>query len=715
MRYPKRLLHPKYLWDLFVTSDPDLGRLRMGLRSVLGAGLSALIISQLASLLGEPPTVTMVGIMMGMMGSQLATDPSPREQRRTTLLMALPAIAAILLGTLTSHIPLLGAAAFAVTIFIATFVRRFGPRGLALGMIGFFAFFNALYFHAQAAQVPALVGAIVVAICIAYAVRFVLIRDRPRLDLHRFVRSFRKTVGIVLWELTDVPAHPRLTRSLMRRFRREADRLNDAALAVEDLLARCQPALRLRIFDLELATDRVIAAVRQIVESGALAREARKEVRAALVAAHTAVRNGDPAARRLMEEHLEHLRAFVPGAADPEQALADARRFGTSITDLVEAAANLPDEIPRLAPGQTAAPNAPIPKAGTGPATAPPENGFHPSTRQAIQATVASVLAMVVGHAVSPERWYWAVITAFVIFTRTRTLGETLLRGWSRVLGTFLGVIGGVLLAGLVSGHRVVELVSVFVCVFFGFYLIRISYGWMVFWFTMMLSILYSLLGRFTPDLLYLRIEETVIGAGLGMLIATFLFPERTTVYIHATAKQVLSAVSDYLEEAVVNRSTDSDPARLIDSARTLDARLRDLRTAARPLTGPFVRFAPGTARRVHSVSELAVFVRHLAMGKGVLQVHEEVRGLIREAGARLAGNARALAQSLGEDEQPALESAAGLLAKARSSLVGEETLRKGPASPPVLLHWLARVDDTLNVLAKTVGPLPRGPVPQRA
>ncbi|PTL79342.1 hypothetical protein DAT35_34640 [Vitiosangium sp. GDMCC 1.1324] len=679
----------------------------MGLRSMLGAGLSALVISQLARLLGQPPTVTLVGTMMGMMGSQLASDSNPRDQRITTLLMVFPASAAIVIGTLTSHLSLLGAAAFAVTIFIATYVRRFGPRGLALGMIGFFAFFNALFFHAQLAQLPALVGAIVVAIGIAYCVRFMLTRDRPGLDLQRFVRSFRKTIAIVLWNLTDIPERPRVTRSLQRRLRREAARLNDAALAVEDLLTRCQPTLRLRIFDLELATDRVIAAIRQVVDSGALEPHARKEVRAALIAAYTAVRNGDPTARRMVQEHLEHLREFVPGSPEPERALADVRRFSTAITDLVEAAASLPEELPRLAPARATTPNA-----ATSPGAIPPGDGLHPSTRQALQATVASVLAMVVGHAVSSERWYWAVITAFVIFTRTRTLGETLLRGWYRVLGTLLGVIAGLLLAGLVAGHRSVELVSVFVCIFFGFYLIRISYAWMVFWFTAMLSVLYSLLGRFSPGLLYLRIEETMIGASLGMLCAAFLFPERTTEHIHATAKQVLSAVCDYLEEAVVKRSEESDPARLMDSARALDARLRELRTAARPLTGPMVRFAPRTERTVHTVSELVVFVRHLALGKAVLHVHEAVREMLREAGTRLANNARALAQTLDAEEFPTLESASPLLERARNSLVGEETLRRGPASPPILLHWLARVDDTLHVLARTAGPLPRSELP---
>ncbi|WP_375771615.1 FUSC family protein [Archangium gephyra] len=709
MRDLKRLLHPAHLWDLFVTSDPALGRLRQGMRAVVSAGLAALLLSRLARWLGEPPTVTLVGTMVAMMGSQLATDPSPRAQRMTTLLMLLPATASIVLGTLASRIPLLGAAAFAVTIFLATFARRFGPRGLALGMIGFFAFFNALFFHAQLAQLPALAGATVVGIGLAYTVRFGLIRDRARLDLQRFLRTFRKTVAIVLWNLTDLPERPRMTRSLLRRLGREQDRLNDSALAVEELLTRCQPALRLRIFDLELAVSRVLGAVQQVVESDALVPDARREIRQALAAARTFVREGDPAARRLMQEHIEHVRNSVSGMPEDAPGRADARRLSNSISDLVEAAAQLPHKAPRLAPGQAAAATA-----GTRPPEQPAEKGLHPATRQAIQVTVASVLAMVVGHAVSADRWYWAVITTFVIFTRTRTLGDTLQRAWARVLGTLLGVIAGLLLAGLVVGHRTVELAGVFVCIFFGFYLIQLSYAWMVFWFTTLISILYSLLGLFSPGLLYLRIEETLIGAGLGVLIAIILLPEGTTVHIHATARQVLSAVCDYLEEAVVNRSKESDPARLIDAARTLDARLRDLRTAARPLNGRLVRFAPRTARTVHAVSELVLFVRHLALGKGVPEVNEAAREWIRQAGVRLASNARALERALERKEAPLLEPAMPLLEKARQSLAGEETVRRGPASPPILLHWLARVDDTLNLIARTASAFRGRALPQR-
>ncbi|MBM7118396.1 FUSC family protein [Archangium primigenium] len=689
--------HAKHFWDIVRISDPDLGRLRKGLRAAVGAGLAALILSRLARLLGEPPTVTLVGTMIAMMGAQIASDPDLRAQRLTTVLLVFPALLALVLGTFAAQVPLLGAAVFAVTIFIATFVRRFGPRGLALGMIGFFAFFNALFFHAKLSQLPALAGAMVVAVGIAYVVRFVLLPDRPEHTSRQLLRAFRTTVDVVLWELAAMSEHPRLTPALMRRLSRQADRLSDAALAVEDVLPGHALDLRQRLFEVELATQRVLGAVRQMLESGALSPEIRVEAHRALQVARIATRGRSPVARKRMHTHLERIRTLAPDPSGDAPGSADARRLRHSLTDLVDASFQLTEELlpPTLEP-KSAAPAAPVTQELT-------RKGLHPATRQALQITVASLLAMAAGYAVSAERWYWAVITAFVIFTRTRSSGDTVLRAWGRVLGTVLGVVAGMLLARLVDGHEGLELTSIFVCVFLGFYLIQVSYGWMVFWFTTLLCVLYGLLGRFSPELLYLRIEETLIGAAVGVLIALVLMPERTTAQVQEAARQVLDATSDYLEEAVVNRTRDTEPARLLDSARVLDARLRELRTTAQPLMGGLGRFSPRAVRTLHAVSELVLSVRHLELGRGLLELNDTSRRLLREAGLQLAHNTRALAESIGREDVPPVAPAAALLARARSALVGPETLRRGPASPPILLHWLGRVDEALALLARSL------------
>ena len=70
----------------------------------------------------------------------------------------------------------------------------------------------------------------------------------------------------------------------------------------------------------------------------------------------------------------------------------------------------------------------------------------------------------------SSNRWYWAVLTAFVIFSGTASRGETLVKAWQRVVGTLTGVVIGVVLVALVGGNVVVSVVFIFVALFMTFY-----------------------------------------------------------------------------------------------------------------------------------------------------------------------------------------------------------------------------------------------------
>jgi uncharacterized membrane protein YccC len=49
----------------------------------------------------------------------------------------------------------------------------------------------------------------------------------------------------------------------------------------------------------------------------------------------------------------------------------------------------------------------------------------------------------VVGELVSPARWYWAVLTAFVVFAGTNSRGDVLSHGWQRLVGTSVACLLG--------------------------------------------------------------------------------------------------------------------------------------------------------------------------------------------------------------------------------------------------------------------------------
>ncbi|WP_019697325.1 FUSC family protein, partial [Mycobacterium avium] len=208
--------------------------------------------------------------------------------------------------------------------------------------------------------------------------------------------------------------------------------------------------------------------------------------------------------------------------------------------------------------------------------------GLRPTTRQAIQVSVAASLAIITGELVSPARWYWAVIAAFVIFAGTNSWGETLTKGWQRLLGTMLGVPAGVLVATLLTGHEAAALAGIFVCLFCAFYFMTVTYSLMTFWITTMLALLYGLLGQFSFGVLMLRIEETALGAVIGATVAVVVLPTNTRTAIRADTRAFLTSLSALIEACAAAMS--GSAASPSEQARQLDRDLQQFRVTAKPL-----------------------------------------------------------------------------------------------------------------------------------
>ncbi|ARP73454.1 FUSC family protein [Streptomyces pluripotens] len=184
----------------------------------------------------------------------------------------------------------------------------------------------------------------------------------------------------------------------------------------------------------------------------------------------------------------------------------------------------------RLAPAA-----APAPPDGTGLART--------TTRQAVQATAGAGFALVVGQLVSGQRWYWAVGATWWIFVNTTSRGETLVRGFRRVLGTVIGIALGFLVAVPVHGAPVPTAVLVTVAVFGIFYTAAVSYTWMMLWVTLLAELLYGLLGVLGPGLLALRLAETAVGALGAALAVLCLLPVTTHATTNAWIQRALRSV----------------------------------------------------------------------------------------------------------------------------------------------------------------------------
>ncbi|MGI5452551.1 FUSC family protein [Streptomyces sp. CA-249302] len=199
------------------------------------------------------------------------------------------------------------------------------------------------------------------------------------------------------------------------------------------------------------------------------------------------------------------------------------------------------------------------------------------TTRQAVQATAGAGFALVVGQLVSGHRWYWAVGATWWIFVNTASRGETLVRGFRRVLGTVIGIGLGLLVAVPVHGAGLPTAVLLAACVFGIFYTAAVSYTWMMLCVTLLAELLYGLLGVLTPGLLALRLAETGVGAVGAALAVLFVLPVTTHTTTDAWIQRALRCVHACTAEAAARLagSTDADPAARVADLEQLLGRVR--------------------------------------------------------------------------------------------------------------------------------------------
>ncbi|MEV2246725.1 FUSC family protein [Streptomyces sp. NPDC049970] len=238
---------------------------------------------------------------------------------------------------------------------------------------------------------------------------------------------------------------------------------------------------------------------------------------------------------------------------------------------------------------------APAPVAGRGLARA--------TTRQAVQAAVGGALALLAGQVLSDERWYWAVGATWWVFVNTASRGETLVRGFRRVLGTLIGIPVGLVVIAPLHGAPAPTALLVALGVFGIFYSGAVSYTWMMFSVTVLAGALYGALGVLDPALLALRLVETGVGALGAMLAVLVVLPVTTHATTDAWIQRALRCVHACTAEAAARLagSVTADPAPRVAE---LEALLGRVRLSLGPLVHPL---SPLRARKARAGQVLAL------------------------------------------------------------------------------------------------------------
>ncbi|MEV0070284.1 MULTISPECIES: FUSC family protein [unclassified Amycolatopsis] len=563
--------------DRLAGADPGLVRLRLAGSAVLGIIIAILVLQPLHF----PLTTSLVAAIAAMMSAFTVNDPTTGGQAVTLCLAAVVGACSITLATIGAAYPPLDSIVFVLLIFVAVYIQRFGPRGTALGSMAFFLFFFPMFLQAHLSQAPQLLIAMATGIAANALVRFVLLRRNAETEFIRIRRAFRARVGATVRATEAYIASAGSDRS-NRQIRTALARLHESVLLIEDnapdvVDARNADLLRRRAIEVELAVQWLTITVQRTYSHPMP--EGVADDLVARLAKFRSLMERDPRELPLISETGEYSRMLVEGSRIDEKA-----RPGDGVRRAIAELAVADDRAQRVA-GREATVDYSLDEDDDEPE---PTKAFayDNQTRSAIQAVIGGGLAVLAGQLISHQRWYWAVLTVFVVFVGTSSAGARFVKGVRRTGGTLIGIVGGVALALLVSGNTIAILALIMVCVFGMVYMARVSQFLMAFFVTSMLGLLYSLLGTFSIEVLWIRVAETAVGAASGLLAAMVIVPVRTRSVMLDDIATVLDELHEFVESAETLLSG-RDNVNIIEMSRDLDRSVEQVRKTIEPLTHP--------------------------------------------------------------------------------------------------------------------------------
>ena len=521
-----------------VSSDPGHVGLRMGVRVMLTVGAVCLALFVLGRWVPMNAPAYVLGMITAVQGAAQINDPTVKGRAITRIYAAIAGFIVIAGISFAADSLVLIDLWLLVVSFVAMYGRRFGPRWQGVGVFAFMCGVVAAFLKAPERDLTEIAIALVVSGVVAHLVRNYVVPERPPREFRRIVAATLSLSEQLRQMIEAVSAAQRdmsWNDALLIASRLRADiRMcqNYLPLRLEGPNAERNSAITMRLLDLQLAAE-------------------------------TALDLSSTAALRRPEGDAGNLARELEGMKEAEGRLQ-------------LAVAQLPGSYPE-------GPTPPPPKS---PPKAFPAKGEwlkDPSFRLAIQVTLACAIAMVGGRLISSDRWFWAVMAAFLIFMNTQSGGAVAVRGISRAMGTVAGIVVGIGLATLVSGDLWLTVPLVAISIFGAFYLARISYAGMNICINVAIALIYGLVGIFKPELLVLRLEETAIGAAAGILTAQFVLPIRTAHAGEQALIQLLLALKQLID-AITAPDNEHPASALTAAAGGVDRAFADVVKAYGPM-----------------------------------------------------------------------------------------------------------------------------------
>ena len=608
-----------------LAADPGLQRTHTAARVTVAVAIALAVAYPLARLVHQPATV-ILAVSVALETAVPASARTLAERLRTAAIAWLVAAAAATLGVALAPYALASYAAFVAIMTAAAWASRVGPRERAIGLLAVVTNFIALTTHAPPSRLPWILAAVTVGSLVALGVRLILLPDPPAPRLRRLLVALRVRGETLAGHAARATAAASPDGARHRALAHDEARVDEVVLQLHDLLGD-HPDL--------VADDhgfrRHLFAVVTLGHLLVLRAEFEPDASAPALAAPAA----EPAER--LQRYLAALESAAASAGRGERGVAPARSERRQPPPLAGATATT-----------TAAPG---PSAGA---------ALGAPARTALQVAVAGTIAVAVGAVVSPQRWYWVALSSFFVFVNTGSRGATLRKAVERMAGTAGGVAAGLVVGFLLAGQTGLELAAIFPLLFVGFWMLQRSYAVMIAMITILLALLLDLTGSLTPELLLLRLLDTVIGATIGSAVAFLMLPTRTTGAVEAAFRGYLSALDELLAAmtAAAPHGDGMDGVGGVDvtvlaAARALDRQAVALRAAVRTADARLPGRAPGTLQRRLLLTLAARYWAHRAAARLVFHPGDADAPELERAIALVRRRVDGLLAGRPDDERP--------------------------------------------------------------
>ncbi len=670
----------RYWMARLLASDPGLTRLQRASRVTLSVMTAVLVMNLVNMFLAHAPmTVAILSGVLGLIGSLVVNDPTAKEKKITTWLLALSSSSFITLASWLSlvgfHLPDL---VLLSIVFLTFYLSRFGSRYFSLCMVGFISFYFSSLLQIQFAQLPWFYVAIFVGVSVAYTFNFIFFKDRPERLLKRSMSSFHVQINLTFDLMIDMIRDLKTSQKRVKSLNRNITKLNEYVRMVSGHFESTDPGvvwpgiqkhqLRLYIFDAAMLVETLPLTLKRLKDLHALekadVRDSLLKVMQSLRDAEVLRESFDPANLKNAENTVVQLKQQLDQLQSDDKAFEKwlylLRRIESIASHIVMEAKSiqearnqhLNDHSNNSLSSQDDDEQANDDEEDSEEELEP---GLQPTTKKAFQAALAGSLSIVLGYIVSPAHQYWILLSAFVILFGTESVGRTFVKAGQRFAGTLFGAIVGFGLAHLISGHIVIEITVLFFCIFMAFYLLSISYALMIFWITMMIAIMYDfLLGGVTEQLLGARVLDTFIGAGLGAGVTAFLFPHKTRDKVRDSMVEFLDNLKVYTEAYLEKYIGETNTTDLADKALELDEQLQQVRDDADPLLkrpGNFGR--SGIENQLTVLTAMNFYVKHLVSStkrEQRAELNDDIKQALKGVEADIGKNIDILCEWLNEN-----------------------------------------------------------------